>query len=282
VLDRRTTELREIDGAELAQQEERSAHERRVADALDDEREERGGTGARVIAVMADQEVCRDARQLPPRDDEREVGPEHHQQHPGDEEQERGEIPLQAAVTREVVDRVQRDQRRYAGDRERDREHRAVDHERQIGSRDRQPRRDERVDARSFTQRRDHRQTRPERRHQYGGGDDTKGPPAQPATGERDRDAGPERDRDDENEGHSGPRRPATSEDPTAACATATRTTSRAAIWPSSSRKPTADETNVSVAAASMSSTPTSRPAALVRVTVPTVPAANRIAPSAR
>jgi len=147
VFDRRAAQLREVDGMELGQEDECAGEERGVPDPLDDERCHRCAGRRPVIAVMSDEQVRGDAGELPPREEEQKVRREDDEQHPGDEQRERREVALQPAVAREVADRVERDECRDAGHGERDREHRAIDHERDVGAGDGQPRRDERVDA---------------------------------------------------------------------------------------------------------------------------------------
>ena len=129
VLDRGTAQLREVDGVQLAQQQQRSREERRVAGALGEEQVHRGTGAGKVIAVVPDQQIGRDPRDLPTGEDQEQVGGEHDEQRPADEQRERREVPLRSAIGRQVVDRVQRDERRDPGDRERHREHRAVDHQ---------------------------------------------------------------------------------------------------------------------------------------------------------
>jgi len=94
VLARGTAQLREIDGVELGQQHERPGHERGVAHALDDERLQRGSRRRRMVAVIRDEQVRRDASQLPPDDDQHEIRAEDDDEHPGDEQADRAEIPL--------------------------------------------------------------------------------------------------------------------------------------------------------------------------------------------
>ncbi len=140
--------------------------------------------------MVADEQIGGDAGKLPPREYEQEVRPEDDDEQRGDEQRERGEVALQAPAVFQIRDRVQRDERRHAGDRERDREHPAVDREREVGAADREPRTDVGLEARMLPQRRDHRRGRTEGQRERDGRRDPERPAPETAAGERHGDRG--------------------------------------------------------------------------------------------
>ena len=127
---------------------------------------------------------------------------------------------------------------------------------------------------------RDHRQRGAEGQRHRDRGQDPERASTDPATGKGDRDGGRQRDRDDQEERQRCTRTRATTAAPTIACATAATTMMSAATWPSSSRNPAPAAANVRVAAASMSSTPTRRPAMFRLNSVPSTPAVKITAPT--
>ena len=87
-----------------------------IADAVDDERLDRRGAGARPVVPVADQQIAREADALPAEEQLQQIVAGHQHQHGEAEQAEIAEKPPASRVMAHVADAVDVDQRRHAGD----------------------------------------------------------------------------------------------------------------------------------------------------------------------
>ena len=104
---------RELERAELEEDQREADRERQIGDAVDDERLDRGGAGGRAVIPVADQQVGAQADTFPAEEQLRQIVGGHQHQHREGEQRQIGEEPVaRAGLVRHVADRIDMDQHR--------------------------------------------------------------------------------------------------------------------------------------------------------------------------
>ena len=106
--------MRELDRAELEEDQRDADRERQVGDPVDDERLDRGGAGGRPVIPVADQQIGAEADALPAEEQLRQVVGGHQHQHGEGEQRQVGEEAVaRAGFVAHVADRIDMDQHRH-------------------------------------------------------------------------------------------------------------------------------------------------------------------------
>jgi hypothetical protein len=109
----------DLQGAEVGEQQEQADRHRRIADARDQERFERGAGVRRIAIPETDQQVAAQSHALPTEVEQQQVVGQHQHQHGGDKEVHRGEEARVVGVAGHVFRRVEMDQEADEGNDER-------------------------------------------------------------------------------------------------------------------------------------------------------------------
>ena len=122
----------ELDRVEQDEDREDAEREAEVADAVDDERLDRGGVGGGPLVPEADEQIGGEANALPAEEELDEVVGRHQRQHGEGEERQVGEEPRPVRVVRHVADRVDVDERRHRRDHDQHHHGQRIDAERPV------------------------------------------------------------------------------------------------------------------------------------------------------
>ena len=123
----------EVDRGEEVEDAENAEREAEIADAVDDERLDRGGVRRRAVIPEADQQIGGEADALPAEEHLHEVVGRHQHQHGEGEERQIGEEARPVRVVRHVADRVDVHERRHGVDHDQHHDGQRVDAERPVG-----------------------------------------------------------------------------------------------------------------------------------------------------